>query len=163
MKIKPLIVFSFGFILNSIASAAGFPIATYSSFLWQGLDPATGESCFVTMRTNSLGLINYLSFEGNIQGWALTPPPSLTKSETGFQGTTRLIQGHTTEDFAYEPHAASEGIILRRSTVQTPGQELEIQLFGASLAQLQDLVFSDHGPDLWFDGECRNLTRLKVD
>ncbi len=164
MHWKYLFALSLSCSLHSAVMAASLEIPTLSSYLWKGQDLANAQPCFITIRSNNIGLISSLSYEGHFNGWATSLPPSLTVSESGLFGIAHFMRGLTPESVSYEStETLVPGLILR--SIPLPGQDQlrEAVLSGPSLVTLESLKFRIHEPELSLDATCTQLVRQRVD
>jgi hypothetical protein len=150
--------------IHSSLLAANFDIPTLSNYLWKGQDAVDGQPCFVTMRSDNKGLINYLAYEGSFSGSAEVLPQGLSVSQRGLIGIVNVMRDLPADTFSYvSPDATTPGLILRSLPLDDQGQFREVVLAGPSLVYLESAVIHIQDLGLSLDASCTQLIRQRLD
>ncbi len=164
MPFKYVFTLSLSALIHSSLLAANFEIPTLSSYLWKGQDSVDGQPCFVTMRSDNKGLINYLTYEGSFSGSAEALPQGLSLSQGGLIGIVNVMRDLSADSVSYvSPDAPTPGLILRSLPLDDQGQFREFVLAGPSLVHLESAAIHIQGPGLSLDASCTQLIRQRLD
>ncbi len=159
MKFITTITFSALLALSQSALASDeFKLPESTTVVYSGTSGTTLDSCDVTIRTDSNGMVAYLAMTGSFSGRALSSPSTLRPAPGGYEGVVEFFKGISAESVVYEKHIFRSGLTLSWIDRPIPTHTKEAQLFGKDLNNLNSFAYSEQGPFLRLKGECRDLS-----